>query len=110
MCFVFLFIQNVRVYIRKVQDALGYRDESNRADKALRAILITSFTLMIIFALFVSIHAVFIRKPRWTIAASVFMWLLLTLAFAFGVGELQSLALIYLKDLNDNVTLSSHMQ
>lgn len=78
--------ENVRVYIRKVQDVLGYRDESDRADRALRAILITSFTLMIIFALFVSIHAVFIRKPRWTIAASVLMWLLLTLAFAFGVG------------------------
>lgn len=78
--------ENLRVYIEKVEDALGYEDESERADKGLRAILITSFTLMIIFALFVSIHAVFIQKPRWTIAASVLMWFLLTLAFAFGVG------------------------
>lgn len=78
--------ENVRVYIEKVEDALGYKDESDKADKALRAILITSFALMIILALFVSMHAVFVRKPRWTIAASVLMWFLLTLAFAFGVG------------------------
>lgn len=76
----------VRVYLDKLNEAIGYRDESDTADKVLRALLITSFLLMILFSLFVSIYAVFGRRPVMTIGASVIMWALLVLAFAFGVG------------------------
>lgn len=77
---------HIDVYRRKARDVLGYEDEADTAEKALRAVLITSFVLMIVVSLIVCLYVVFLASPLGTLRMMIVMWFLLFIIFGFGVG------------------------
>eukprot|EP00803_Ostreobium_quekettii_P009276 evm.model.scf_467.1 EVM.evm.TU.scf_467.1 scf_467:3809-10939(+) len=77
---------HIDVYRTKARDVLGYEDEADSAEKALRAVLITSFVLMIIVSLIVCLYVVFLASPWGTLRMMIVLWLLLFIIFGFGVG------------------------
>ncbi|CAD7703085.1 unnamed protein product [Ostreobium quekettii] len=77
---------NLEVYLDKAREVQGYEDEAGDAQKAFRAVLITSFVLMIVVASLVCLFVVCLASPWGTLAVMIFMWLLLFVIFSFGVG------------------------
>jgi len=77
---------NIDVYRGKARDVLSYKDEADTAEKAIRAVLITSFALMILVSLIVCLHVVFLASPWGTLGMMIVMWFLLFIIFSFGVG------------------------
>lgn len=77
---------HIDVYRSKARDVLSYEDEADSAEKAIRAVLIISFVLMIIVAILVCLYMVFKASPWGTLTMMIIMWFLLIIIFGFGVG------------------------
>lgn len=77
---------HIDVYRMKARDVLDYEDEAGSAEKALRAVLITSFILMILISLIVCLYVVLLASPWGTLRMVIIMWFLLFIIFSFGVG------------------------
>lgn len=77
---------NIRDIANRVKDVAGYDDESDLAERALRAGLIGSFALIMLISLVLTTLAVFTRSPRCTLGWVIFLWIVLVMGFGIGIG------------------------